>query len=114
METTPRLEPQNSLDLKNNRFFTEVPFEKNESMAQYLRRRAESPKFHWSALVRTTLKTAPNKVYHVVHAPASCSVSWPEMGLVVPAYAIQDVNDPGQLLVVPQMVVEDGRFALEA
>ena len=102
------------LDLQNNPFFLNNPFQKNEDISAFLRRRAEHPMFHWNATVRRlTQGEETTLTYAIVHTPATCSVWAPEIQMVVPAYGLQSRDNPNTLLVIPQFLAENGNYELE-
>ena len=102
------------LDLQNNPFFSANPFQKNEDISAFLRRRAEHPMFHWNATVRRlTQGEETTLTYAIVHTPATCSVWAPEIQMVVPAYGLQSRDNPNTLLIIPQFLVENGNYELE-
>ena len=108
--TRPILVDPAWLDPQNNPFFLNNPFQKNEDISAFLRRRAEHPMFHWNATIR--LSDAAETLA-VVHTPATCSVFAPKLNFVVPAYALQNRNNPNHLLVIPQFLAENGNYELE-
>lgn len=76
--------------------------------------KSENPQFHWNATVRRHIDGDPCiSRLAVIHAPSSCSVFAPSLGMVVPAYALQDRENPNHLMVIPQFLVEDGTYQLE-
>ena len=102
------------LNLQNNPFFLANPFQRNEGVEDFLRRRAEHPQFHWNATVRRLMQGEETTLtYAIVHTPATCSVWAPELQMVVPAYGLQSRDNPNTLLVVPQFLVENGSYELE-
>ena len=121
MSTTPTLTNERPilvdpalLDLQNNPFFLTNLFQKNETVQDFLRRRAEHPMFHWNATVRRlTQGEETTLTYAIVHTPATCSVWAPEIQMVVPAYGLQSRDNPNTLLVIPQFLVENGSYELE-
>ena len=108
--TRPILVDPALLDLQKNPFFLANLFQKNETVQDFLRRRAEHPMFHWNATIR--LSDAAETLA-VAHTPATCSVFAPKLNFVVPAYALQNRNNPNHLLVIPQFLVENGSYELE-
>ena len=102
------------LNLQNNPFFLANQFQRNESVEDFLARRAEHPMFHWNSTIRRTfLGEDAVLTYAVIHTPATCDVFAPELNMVVPAYALQSRDKPAGLLVIPQFLVENGSYELE-
>ncbi len=102
------------LNLQNNPFFLNNPFQKNEDISAFLARRAEHPMFHWNATVRRLTQGEETILtYAIVHTPATCSVWAPEIQMVVPAYGLQSRDNPDTLLIIPQFLVENGNYELE-
>lgn len=112
--TRPILVDPAWLDLQKNPFFLANLFQKNETVQDFLRRRAEHPQFHWNSTIRKQfLGEDTTLTYAVVHTPASCDVFAPELNMVVPAYALQSRDNPNHLLIIPQFLVENGNYELE-
>lgn len=112
--TRPILVDPALLNLQDNPFFLANHFQRNESVVDFLARRAEHPQFHWNATVRKQfLGEDTTLTYAVVHTPVSCDVFAPELNMVVPAYALQSRENPTRLLVIPQFLVENGSYELE-
>ena len=102
------------LNLQNNPFFLDNSFQRNETVGDFLARRAESPMFHWNSTIRRTFLGEDTVLtYAVVHTPASCDVFAPELNMVVPAYVLQSRDKPSNLQVIPQFLVENGNYELE-
>ena len=112
--TRPILVDPALLDLQNNPFFMANLFQKNETVQDFLRRRAEHPMFHWNATVRLMMQGEETALtYAIVHTPATCSVWAPEIQMAVPAYGLQSRDNPNTLLIIPQFLVENGNYELE-
>lgn len=108
--TRPILTDPDWLDLQDNPFFVANLFQRNEGVHDFLARRAEHPQFHWNATIR--LSDAAETLA-VVHTPATCSVFAPALNFVVPAYGLQNRDNPNHLLIIPQFLVENGGYELE-
>ena len=98
------------LNTQDNPFFVANLFQRNEGVHDFLARRAEHPQFHWNATIR--LSDAAETLA-VVYTPATCSVFAPALNFVVPAYGLQNRDNPNHLLIVPQFLVENGSYQLE-
>lgn len=86
--------------LDDNPTYTQSPFfhgwnKAVQNLRDWMTHKSNNPQFHWNATVRRHIDNDPCiQRLAVIHAPSSCSVFAPTLGLVVPAYALQDRDDP--------------------
>jgi len=105
--------------LDDNPTYTQSPFfhgwnKAVHNLRDWMIHKSNNPQFHWNATVRRHIDNDPcTQRLAVIHAPSSCSVFAPTLGLVVPAYALQDRENPNHLMVIPQFLAEDGSYQLE-